>query len=227
MIAPPKPPSHDELEALIKEARVRQLRRRLMGAAGVAVAAALGLSIYALVTGGSPANLAQPPAQGGRATGPRCLASQLSTGFGFQGSTQAMMGGATLRNTSGSVCSLPTGWPTFRIDWRGKWLAIPVRPGGLLAVPPGPRARTLAPGRRAFIAMDWLGLPDIGGVTPPPRFRHLCLRVVTWRNNFEPRVELRYRDGLTLAANATGLTLPACGPLHTSVMAVSRPLSEQ
>ena len=42
MIAPPRPPSHDELEALIKEARARQLRRRLLGAAGVAIAAALG-----------------------------------------------------------------------------------------------------------------------------------------------------------------------------------------
>ena len=38
MIAPPKPPAHDELEALIKEARERQLRRRLLGAAGIAVA---------------------------------------------------------------------------------------------------------------------------------------------------------------------------------------------
>src|SRR6476659_4818168 len=51
MIAPPKPPSHDELEALIKEARARQLRRRLLGAAGVAIAAALGISIYAFVIG--------------------------------------------------------------------------------------------------------------------------------------------------------------------------------
>lgn len=51
MIAPPKPPSHDELEALIKEARARQLRRRLLGATGVAVAAAIGLSLYAFFLG--------------------------------------------------------------------------------------------------------------------------------------------------------------------------------
>jgi hypothetical protein len=38
MIAPPKPPSHDEREALIKEARARQLRRRLLGAASMAMA---------------------------------------------------------------------------------------------------------------------------------------------------------------------------------------------
>jgi hypothetical protein len=51
MVAPPKPPSHDELEALIKEARARQLRRRLLGAAGVAIAAALALSAYAVASG--------------------------------------------------------------------------------------------------------------------------------------------------------------------------------
>jgi hypothetical protein len=51
MIAPPRPPSHDDLEALIKEARERQLRRRLLGAAGVAIAAAVGLSLYVLFLG--------------------------------------------------------------------------------------------------------------------------------------------------------------------------------
>jgi Protein of unknown function (DUF4232) len=53
MIAPPRPPSRDELEALIKEARARQLRRRLLGAAGLAIAAALGLCIYAFLIGGT------------------------------------------------------------------------------------------------------------------------------------------------------------------------------
>ena len=51
MIAPPRPPSHDELEALIKEARERQLRRRLLGAAGIAIAAAIGLSVFGLTAG--------------------------------------------------------------------------------------------------------------------------------------------------------------------------------
>jgi len=51
MIAPPKPPPHDELEALIREARARQQRRRLIGAAGVAIAAAVGLAAHALVVG--------------------------------------------------------------------------------------------------------------------------------------------------------------------------------
>jgi hypothetical protein len=63
MIAPPKPPSRDELEALIKEARARHLRRRLLGAAGVAVAAAIGLSVYALTIGGSAGDVAQGSAR--------------------------------------------------------------------------------------------------------------------------------------------------------------------
>ena len=76
MIAPPKPQEHEELEALIKEARERQLRRRLLGAAAVAIAAALALAVYAAtigsdgqsgVTGGSPAGGA-----------PLCRSSQLS-----------------------------------------------------------------------------------------------------------------------------------------------------
>lgn len=223
MIAPPRPPQ-DDPELLIKEARTRQLRRRLRGVAGLAIAAALGLSIYAFVAGGRPANVAQPPSQGGHATGPACRTSQLLATFHFGGSTQAMMGGATLRNTSDSVCSLPTSRPTFRILWQRALLAIPVRPG-TLAAPPWPRARTLAPDQRAFVVMDWLALPVIGGAAAPRRFQRLCNRDTG--ANFKPLVELRYRDGLTLAARATGLTLPLCGPLHSSWMDVGRPQVER
>src|SRR2546423_6429846 len=100
MIAPPKPAPHDELEALIKEARERQLRRRLLGAAGVAIAAALGLSVYAFIGGASPSDLSQPPAEGGRASAPLCRSSQLSGSAFFQGATQTMLGGVSITNTS-------------------------------------------------------------------------------------------------------------------------------
>ena len=76
MIAPPKPPAHDELEALIKEARQRQLRRRLLGAAGVAVAAAIALGIYAFTIGGAQpkhAELRRSPSGV-----PLCRSSQIS-----------------------------------------------------------------------------------------------------------------------------------------------------
>jgi uncharacterized protein DUF4232 len=74
MIAPPKPSSHDDLEALIKEARARQLRRRLLGAAGITVAAAVGLSVYALFTG--PADTSATAGRGG----PRAAAACGSAG---------------------------------------------------------------------------------------------------------------------------------------------------
>src|SRR5438445_6621640 len=116
MIAPPKLPSHDELELLIKEARERQMRRRLLGAAGIAVAAALGLSIHAWVTGGKVDSVAQPPARGSGPSAPLCQSSQLSASAGFRGATQTMLGGVTLQNVSESVCSLHKLRPQTRVS---------------------------------------------------------------------------------------------------------------
>ena len=181
--------------------------------------ASAALAIYAFADGTTARTIGAPP--NGGATASPCRASQLSTTFSFQGTTQSFAGGPLLRNTSGSTCSLPTGRPVFSIVWRGKTLSIPVRPGPTIA-PPGPQAHFLAAGQRAFIPMRWFRLPDIGGATPPPRLRRLCLRETG--KNFRPQVDLRYRDGLNLAGRATGLSLPECGPLHSSWMAVSRPL---
>jgi hypothetical protein len=173
MIAPPRPSSHEELEALIKEARARQLRRRLLGAAGVAIGAALGLSVYAFVTGGSPADLAQPPAQGGRATGPLCRASQLSVSAEFQGATGSMAGGARLTNTSSNVCSLPIGAPRVQIFWHGR--VLPARQVGETAVSGETPAHVLAPGAKAFVYMQWSGWcgypPETKTIRPVFRLR--------------------------------------------------------
>jgi photosystem II stability/assembly factor-like uncharacterized protein len=51
MQAPPKLPPADDREALIREARSRQRRRQLLFAAGAAVAAAVGLSLWAAIPG--------------------------------------------------------------------------------------------------------------------------------------------------------------------------------
>src|SRR5439155_5769094 len=155
MIAPPKPPSHDDLEALIKEARERQRRRRLLGAAGVAIAAALGLSTYAYVTGGKTDNVAQPPAQGGRAGAPVCRSSQLAMSIGGQAATQLVLGGALITNRGGEACTLPARRPAVRITWQGKPMPVrqPVpRPG---QVQSGTPAHVLAPGAKALISMRW------------------------------------------------------------------------
>jgi hypothetical protein len=155
MIAPPKPPAHDELEALIKEARERQLRRRLLGAAGVAIAAAIGLSVYAFVSAGKPDNIAQPPAQGGRASVPTCRPSQLAMNIGGQGTTRMVLGGALITNTGGGTCSLPNHRPVVRIAWHGKPLQVPQPVPRTGEVKSGTPAHVLAPGAKALISMRW------------------------------------------------------------------------
>jgi hypothetical protein len=118
VVAPPPvtPPSPDDLEALIREARERQLRRRLLGAAALAIGAAIGLGAYALSVSGSPSTT-QGRGRAGFAVGPapRCRSSQLRL------SAPKMWGAAagslieqfTLTNTSGASC-IVAGWPTAR-----------------------------------------------------------------------------------------------------------------
>jgi hypothetical protein len=155
MIAPPRLPSPDELEALIKEARARQLRRRLLAAAGVAIAAALGISAYAFVTAGKVDNLAQPPTHRGFAGFPPCRSARLAMSIGGQGATQMVLGAAVITNTGGETCALPTARPVVRITWQGKPIHVrqPVPRAG--EVQSGPAAHVLAPGAKALISMRW------------------------------------------------------------------------
>jgi hypothetical protein len=204
MIAPPKTPSRDELEALIKEARERQLRRRLLGAAGVAIAAAIGLALYALTIGGTrPARTTADRTPGSL---PSCSASRLSIDVFFQGATQMMIGGAMVTNTGGAACSLPLTRPAVRIRSHGK--RVPAREYALTGpmLPAWQPASVLAPHGKAQIVMDWGRLNWCG---KPMKLR--------------PRFVLRFGNGLTLSGAASGLTLPGCG-LSGSTIAVSRPL---
>jgi len=204
MIAPPRPPAHDELEDLIKEARERQLRRRLLGSVGIAIAAAIGLSIYAFVTGGKVDNVVRPPAQGGRAGAPDCRSSQLAMSIGGQGSTQMILGAALLTNTGGDACTLPNGRPVVQITWGGRpmHVAEPVpRPG---EVQTGRPAHVLAPGAKALVSMrmaNWCGFQAPG----LPTFR------------------LVFGHGLALSA--PGLGAPICSaPGSPAFLDVSAPL---
>jgi Protein of unknown function (DUF4232) len=193
MIAAPKPPSHDELEALIKEARERQLRRRLLGAAGVAVAAALGLSVYALATSGRDGR--PTTASGSTAAAvPLCRSDQLSGSAGFQGATQSMLGGITLRNTSASACALPAVRPFVNISWRGRRLRT--REGTNPNAPPWPRAHLLASGARAGVFFQWW---SCGGSGPRAAVR--------------PTFTLRFSRGLVVTARSGDVTPSFCGGL--------------
>jgi hypothetical protein len=60
MIAPPKPPWHDGLEALIKEARARRRRRQAAAVAVVAFASAAAFVGYSLAGGHAPTSQSNP-----------------------------------------------------------------------------------------------------------------------------------------------------------------------
>jgi hypothetical protein len=204
MIAPPKPPSNDDAEALIKEARARQLRRRLLGAAGVAIALAIGLGVYALFVGNG--TRATPTGGSTSAAATFCQASRLSTSVFFQGATQMMVGGAMLTNISGSTCALPPGRPAVRIALHGKRLSVREQVLTGSELPPGRPARMLVPHAKALVGMDWGRLDWCDkSMTPSPRF------------------VLRFSGGLTLSGVASGLTLPGCG-LGGSTIGVGKPL---
>ena len=204
MIAPPRPPHDPEL--LIREARERQLRRRLLGAAGVAVAAAVVLAVYAL-TIGDPAGGGPAPARAGQAAAPLCRSSQLAGSIFFQGATGTLRGGVNLRNTSGAACSLPDTRPGARISWDGRWL--PTREVAL-ATPAPPvmsPTRVLGAGERATVYWQWW---SCGGPGP--------------RAAVNPGFQLSFRHGLLVTAISTDATPPFCGGLEgTRNLAVSRP----
>ncbi|MFL5941738.1 MAG: hypothetical protein ACJ75L_00560 [Gaiellaceae bacterium] len=202
MIAPPRPPS-DDLELLIKEARARQLRRRLLGAAAVAIAAALGLVAYALSSSGK---LESDPslARVGPASVTLCRASQLRMSIGGQGATEMVLGGALITNSGGQSCRLPTQRPVVRITWQRKSMRVPQpvpRPG---EVQSGTPAHVLAPRAKALVSMRW---------------GNWCGRRASGLPTF------RLLFGRQLALSAPGLAVPRCiGPGEPGFLDVSRPL---
>ena len=155
-VAPPKPPQ-DELEALIPEARARQLRRRLVGAASIAVAAGSALGIYAVSGGSHHARTA-----GSRVGGvpPLCRTSQISVsvpmliGVIEEGRTGLFV----MKNKSNAVCSLPLGPPRASITRHGARLPVrQVRGRGIVlsSWEPLRATRLLEPGGRAAISSYW------------------------------------------------------------------------
>jgi hypothetical protein len=200
MIAPPRPPSHDALELLIKEARARQLRRRLIGTAGIAVVAAVGLSVYALTAGGDAVGVTSRP---NRPAGVAlCVSSQLSMKIGGQAATQTVVGGAIVANTSGSTCSLPPGRPFVRITSNGRTMRVGEAGPGSFAS--GTSTRMLGPGAKAFVAIRW------GNWCGP-------------RASGRPVFQLHFEDGLTVTA--PGFFPPRCiDRAASSFLNVSRPL---
>jgi len=188
MIAPPKPPSHDDLEALIKEARARQLRRRLLGAGGVAIPAAIGLVVYALSIGGNGDGRASQLSPS--AAAPPCRSSQLAASSYWNGAAGTLINFFAIVNRGGSACSLPRGRPAVQLRRHQSPLRIheeAPRPGSF----PGKPLRTLAPGKKAAVYMqwsNWCGRPHSGLTTT---------------------IRLRFGNGLSVAARHV-LGQPPC-----------------
>jgi hypothetical protein len=192
MIAPPKPPAHDKLELLIREARERQLRRRLLVVAGIAIASAIGIGVYTLTIGGG--GHARVAGGSPNAAPPLCRAAQLSASAFWQGATGSMPGGATIVNASDSSCMLPAGRPAIHFRWHGK--TLPVEQRILRSDFAGKRAHVLAPHERAVVWMqwfEWCGLP-----------RETTL--------IRPILSLRFHGGLTIQTRAQAIVPPRCDP---------------
>jgi hypothetical protein len=152
MLAPPRPPQHDNPELLIKEARERQLRRRLFAGAGVAIAAAIGLVVYAMAGGTSADQSSHSPAAGGP---PGCRSTQLSASYGPSGAAGTILGGFMIGNAGGAPCAIPAGRPAVHILLRGR----PVLTREV-AWPPadefGPSAgHIIRPGAKAYFEIGW------------------------------------------------------------------------
>lgn len=207
MIAPPKPPSQDELEALIKEARARQLRRRLLGAAGVAILAALGLAVYALTIGGGSQRVVTNGST--RSAASFCRSSQLSAAVEWPtGALTPDVGWVVLTNRSSTACLLPSGVPSARITWRGRVLPtqeehrVGVRPAAWM---PLRTAHVLRPGGRAGVTFEW---------------RNWCGRPQSLRSLMTGRL----RFGSARVSFRFGPHAPCQDPSSPSVVQISRPL---
>jgi hypothetical protein len=205
MIAPPKPPPLDELEALIKEARARQLRRRLLAAAAVAVAAAIGLTAYALTAGtggqGSVASELPPGAA------PLCRSSRLSVAAIWDGAGGNLFNFFTVTNRGGSACSLPLGRPTVLLTRHGSQLKVEERAFSH-SFYPGKPVHTLAPGRRAVVHLDWW---------------NWCGPNVAFAQT-TTTVTVRFAGGLRVTAPHLLGQPPCINPAQPSVLSVGTPL---
>jgi hypothetical protein len=210
MITPPKSPPHDELEALIKEARERQVRRRLLGAATLAIVAAIGLAAYAVTigSGGQDGITSGSP----RGAAPLCRTSQLSVSAIWDGAAGNLFNFFTIANRGGSPCLLPTGRPTVLLTRRGSRLKVDERAASFheSVFGPGKPVRFLAPGQHAVVHLDWFnwcGSP------------HLAFAQTT------TTVTVQFRDGLRVTAPRLLGEPPCFNPAQPSVVTVSRLLT--
>jgi len=142
----------------MKEARQRQLRRRLFGTVGVAVAAAIALGIYALTIGDSGRRT--EAASSGPGGVPLCRTSQISVNIPILSGLieEGRTGLFVMTNRSRSQCSLPLRAPTASVTLKGARLPVRQVSGrGVVLASWQPLRAThlLKPGGRAAISSYW------------------------------------------------------------------------
>jgi hypothetical protein len=204
MLAPPKPPSHDDPEALIKEARARQLRRRLLVAAGLAVVAGIGLTVHALTVGDSGETSVRSGLP--RGTAPLCRSSQLSVSAIWDGASGNLFNFFTITNKGAAPCSLPTGSPTVLLTRGGSQLKVDERHSDNQF--PGKPVSSLAPGRRAIVHLDWW---------------NWCGPRLTYAET-TTTVTVQFAGGLRVTAPHLVGQPPCITPGHPSVITVGSPM---
>jgi len=205
--SPPRPQPQDEidaLEALIREARDRQRRRRFQAATAAIVAVGVIALTFVLRGGSTPTRSAGSRPTTPASQAPRCRADQLRlTGGSWGVAAGSFQQTLTLTNVSHGNCTI-NGWPTVRrLDRAGR--ALPARTIRVVYGFPGARSSSvlkLRAGRAASFNIygeDWNHIAD----RPCPVARAITVRPPGAHRSLPIRIDGR-RFGLAAAG------IPAC-----------------
>jgi uncharacterized protein DUF4232 len=163
VVAPPQPPpSQEDLETLIREARARQRRRRLTAAFAVGLAAAAAMGVYGGLAGSSSTSTRS------RQRGPAALSSlphcrsdqlRLTAPRMWGAAAGSLIEGFTLTNASRRTCAV-SGWPDVRrLGRSGRPIPVTLERWVYEQHGPAPfRVVRLRPGRAASFPVfgeDW------------------------------------------------------------------------
>ena len=150
--SPPRPPTQDELDALVREARARQRRRRLRWVAAVAGVAAIALIAYAFSSRTTAPHPGVVTPSVGPVSSTQCRSGQLAISLVHTGAVMGEEGGLLrFTNVSPSLCQV-SGWPTV-----------------VAVEPSGQRISSLRAARGTML-FGWNGLADRS--LPNIRLRH-------------------------------------------------------
>lgn len=211
--SPPRPPTLEGSEALVREARARQRRRHLTRAAAVTVVAGIALISYAFADKTPPHPRAVAPAGARPASLSSCHARQLGISLVHTGAVMGEEGGLLrFTNLSQTSCSL-AGWPTVvAVEASGKTVPSQHAVGGTMlfgwnwSQHRPVRKMTLMHGASAYAIIASADNPTSPNPSAPTRSCPKAQRLVITAPHS--------RGGVTLSAWLPGAAtrLPLCAP---------------